>query len=318
LTQVPGDMEKDIRVGVKTTVYAHGMRCSACGTQDANEFSQTQVKKLLDGKPGEEDGWKPTCKKCARFEEEKRKWTGDLPCVVCEKKLVAADFSKNQLANKRQDETYRMTCLSCSRVSQSNTEEAPSTEGGERTQVITFKPGKLGLGIEGTSVNKLTPDSQAASLGVGVGWVIHAINEVAVDQKSTKQAVLDVVSAESKASTVDVSFTFRVPLTASDHCCAQCNQFLNSSLFARGQLMNKGAGKQRCHKCVAEAQEVEAREQLHNRTANLSDARLASKKAEAIGTVGQKLVTSAREAALEAELVTGLKPMVLGKGRGKR
>lgn len=51
--------------------------------------------------------------------------------------------------------------------------------------------------------------------------------------------------------------------------------------------------------------------------AMLADAKTAMQRAEACGSVAEKLATSAAHSALEAQRVTGLRPMVLGRGRGR-
>ena len=99
------------------------------------------------------------------------------------------------------------------------------------------------------------------------------------------------------------------------HECSACKANLPEAAFNRNQLRNKGPGKQRCQTCVQQT-EVEEKEKLKaNQTAGLNEARQNARRAEAVGTVGQKLVAASLLSAQEAHHVTGLKPMVLGRGR---
>eukprot|EP00935_MAST-01C_sp_MAST-1C-sp1_P001932 g1932.t1 len=106
------------------------------------------------------------------------------------------------------------------------------------------------------------------------------------------------------------------------HECARCKQSLPADAFNKNQLRNKGPGKQRCKECVAAAEKEEAAAVTKSRetkqTAGLREAKQKAQRAEACGTAAQKLAASSALAAAEAELVTGLKPMVLGRGRRGR
>ena len=86
---------------------------------------------------------------------------------------------------------------------------------------------------------------------------------------------------------------------------------------SRAQLNNKGPGKQRCRECCDAAEAEASASASASVDQRLAVARAASKKAEATDAP-DKLAVFAREAALEAELVTGLKPQrVGGRGRGR-
>jgi len=106
--------------------------------------------------------------------------------------------------------------------------------------------------------------------------------------------------------------------TAADeqHTCSVCQLGLPASAFNRSQL-SKGAGKQRCQKCVATNEQEASAAVEERQKAALAEAKVAMQRAEASGSVAQKLATSATHAALEAERVTGLKPVVLGRGRSR-
>lgn len=98
--------------------------------------------------------------------------------------------------------------------------------------------------------------------------------------------------------------------------CSMCKKTLASSKFTKPQL-KKGPGKQRCVECVANAQEAEAHAKRADKESALAEAKRELARAEASGSTAQKLSASAKLAALEGELVTGLKPKVLGRGRAR-
>lgn len=100
--------------------------------------------------------------------------------------------------------------------------------------------------------------------------------------------------------------------------CAQCARALPASSFNRSQL-SKGADKQRCQECVALAEKAALSEGDERYAARLAAARAAMQHAEAAGTPRDKLATASAFAAIEAEKVTGLKPVKMGSavGRGR-
>jgi hypothetical protein len=100
--------------------------------------------------------------------------------------------------------------------------------------------------------------------------------------------------------------------------CAQCARSLPHASFNRSQL-SKGAEKQRCQECVAVTENTAVSEGEGIYAARLADARLAMQQAEASGTPREKLATASAFAAIEAEKVTGLKPVKMGSavGRGR-
>jgi hypothetical protein len=103
------------------------------------------------------------------------------------------------------------------------------------------------------------------------------------------------------------------------HECAECKASKPASEFSGKQLKQKGPGKQRCRKCCDAGEEAAAAAQTAGTSERLKAAREASKRAEATNAP-DKLAVFAREAAIEAELVTGLKPQKIGgggRGRGR-
>lgn len=100
--------------------------------------------------------------------------------------------------------------------------------------------------------------------------------------------------------------------------CAQCARSLPCSSFNRSQL-SKGADKQRCQECVALAEKAAISDGDERYAARLAAARVAMQHADAAGTPREKLATASAFAAIEAERVTGLKPVKMGSaiGRGR-
>ena len=250
-------MDKDIRPGMKTTLHVYGMKCE-CGETDSQKFSQTQVKRAAADKT-----FVPRCLSCTEEAEAKRKWAGNFACSSCgRKRLIAVDFSKAQVEKQRKDPSFALYCKQC--VSEGKaadaSAEAGSAEAGsaavspcvEERKEVSFQAGKLGLSIERNVVNVAPkPGSQAAALGVEVGWVLHAVNEEAVG--SVKADILARVKLASEGGTKPVSMTFRAAKAeggeGGQHCTG-CDLFLFPSYFSPAQLRNKGPGKQQCRECV--------------------------------------------------------------------
>ena len=99
------------------------------------------------------------------------------------------------------------------------------------------------------------------------------------------------------------------------HECSKCKELKPETEFARSQLRNKGPGKQKCSKCASEADAI-ANPKGKDVKKLLEEAREQSRKAE-LTNAPDKLKIFAREAALEAQAVTGLKPKKIGGGRGR-
>ncbi|KAJ1448518.1 hypothetical protein M885DRAFT_538873 [Pelagophyceae sp. CCMP2097] len=105
--------------------------------------------------------------------------------------------------------------------------------------------------------------------------------------------------------------------TQDAYVCAACEKKLPASEFTKNQIV-KGPTKQRCSPCVAKASTEDADASAAKQADALKQAREAFKRAEAGGSVAEKLVAASKLSALEGELVTGLKPVCLGKrGRGR-
>ena len=207
------------------------------------------------------------------------KWAGTYDCSVCRRKrLTASEFSKKAIEKHRKEPEAPMKCKSC-------VEEAAQKE-----------------------------------------------RDAAASKAASSAAVAGSSSADAGAT---------------EHECSACKKSLPAAAFSRSNL-SKGPGKQRCSECVAEAEKanVNAGDKAYNE--KLAAAKAAAAKAEATGTAAEKLATSrervemgptggpqrdlsivtalstlppragSKVAAIEAERVTGLKPVVLGRGgRGR-
>lgn len=105
--------------------------------------------------------------------------------------------------------------------------------------------------------------------------------------------------------------------SAAEPVCSACGTAKPASTFTRAQLQ-KGPLKQRCSECVAAAEAASSSEADAKWEARCKEAKEAARKAEAVGSVAEKLKAHSTVAAIEAEKVTGLKPVVLGRGgRGR-
>ena len=96
--------------------------------------------------------------------------------------------------------------------------------------------------------------------------------------------------------------------------CSECKKELPARSFTKNQL------KKPIKKCQACAENVNAQQDptlASEKMRNVEGLREAARVAEASGTPAEKMKTAAAAAAAEAELVTGLKPMVIGRKGGK-
>ena len=98
--------------------------------------------------------------------------------------------------------------------------------------------------------------------------------------------------------------------------CAACRQSLPPTSYNRNQLA-KGSGKARCRVCVEKAVNDEAASAGEAKKKRLEDAQKAVRDAERKGDLKAKLAAESVLSALEAEKVTGLAPVKLGRGRGR-
>ena len=97
--------------------------------------------------------------------------------------------------------------------------------------------------------------------------------------------------------------------------CTACEQDLDASHFNKNQW-SKGVGKARCRICVEKALQDEKRQQEESQAAKLQAAKDNVVQAHASGNAQAILKAESELAALEAEKVTGLKPVKMGRGGG--
>lgn len=99
-------------------------------------------------------------------------------------------------------------------------------------------------------------------------------------------------------------------------CAGKCQKTLPLSAFNKSQI-GKGEGKARCRSCVEAAVAAEALASQTSKQDKLEAARTSVAEAKKKGNAKEILKAESELAALQAEHVTGLKPVRLGKGRGK-
>lgn len=98
--------------------------------------------------------------------------------------------------------------------------------------------------------------------------------------------------------------------------CSACKKDLSTDLFNKNQL-RKGDDKRRCRECVQSAEEEEKKKIEGGKAAKIA---AAEERVAQARTPAEQLKATAELSALQAETVTGLKPVVLGgvKGRKRR
>ena len=99
--------------------------------------------------------------------------------------------------------------------------------------------------------------------------------------------------------------------------CKACEKDLTASQFNKNQW-SKGAGKARCRECVEKALQDEKQQHASAQTAKLQAAKDKVAQANASGNASAILKAESELAALEAEKVTGLKPVRMNRGGGGR
>mmetsp|Transcript_26380 Transcript_26380/g.40841 ORF Transcript_26380/g.40841 Transcript_26380/m.40841 type:complete len:243 (-) Transcript_26380:113-841(-) len=98
-------------------------------------------------------------------------------------------------------------------------------------------------------------------------------------------------------------------------CCSACKLSLPERSFNRNQLSK--AEKARCKQCVERSIQEESKMVEDAKADKINAAKSKLKSAEARGNTAEIAKAASELSALEAEHVTGLKPMILGKGRGR-
>ena len=97
--------------------------------------------------------------------------------------------------------------------------------------------------------------------------------------------------------------------------CAACQKFLPESAYNKNQWRNKPEGQAKCRTCVEQQLKDDQSAQSSAHATKLAEAQRAVAEAK---TPMEKLKAESRLSALQAEKVTGLKPVRMSGGRGGR
>ena len=127
---------------------------------------------------------------------------------------------------------------------------------------------------------------------------------------------VDKAAADERAAAVAKTQAAAPSSTTDTATCAACKENLPVSAFTKPQL-KKGPAKQRCQPCIAKAEADEQASGKAKKEETLKAAREAVAKAEKSGDAAAKLRANATLSALEGELVTGLRPLKIGRGRSR-
>eukprot|EP00588_Corethron_pennatum_P002366 CAMPEP_0194291890 /NCGR_PEP_ID=MMETSP0169-20130528/44420_1 /TAXON_ID=218684 /ORGANISM="Corethron pennatum, Strain L29A3" /LENGTH=202 /DNA_ID=CAMNT_0039039909 /DNA_START=36 /DNA_END=644 /DNA_ORIENTATION=- len=130
-----------------------------------------------------------------------------------------------------------------------------------------------------------------------------------------KQCVSAVEVSERKAAQDRANASASEAGTGTSASCSLCHRSLPLPSFSRSQL-SKGDSA-RCRECVEASISSETSAAEAERKEKMEVARARVREAEAGGDARAKLKAATELSALEGEHVTGLKPIVLGRGRGR-
>jgi hypothetical protein len=133
-----------------------------------------------------------------------------------------------------------------------------------------------------------------------------------------KRCVQETEEAERAAAASKRALTTTAETSDETRSCASCQQDLNLDKYNKNQW-NKGEGKSKCRACVELALAKEASDMKVAKEGKLEQAKSNVKLANQSGNAHAILKAESELAALEAELVTGLKPVRMsGRGGGRR
>ena len=96
--------------------------------------------------------------------------------------------------------------------------------------------------------------------------------------------------------------------------CAKCQKSLAFDQYNKNQW-NKGPGQSKCRPCVEASLAAEQAQQAQGNADKLAAAK---ERVTNATTMAERVAAESQVAALEAQKVTGLQPIRLGKGRGGR
>lgn len=99
--------------------------------------------------------------------------------------------------------------------------------------------------------------------------------------------------------------------------CSACQRDLSVGAFNKTQL-RKGEDQRRCRECILKAEEDERETVVAAKASRKKYLEEQLEKAEKSGNASEKCKFAAALSAFEAELVTGLKPVLLGKKNSQK
>lgn len=139
----------------------------------------------------------------------------------------------------------------------------------------------------------------------------------ALEQAERDKAAARRKKEEETKNTTNNTSTNEEGSTEKRQCAGKCDSLLPKSAYNKNQWM-KGEKKSRCRKCVEQSIQDETSSQTKNKQDKITAAKL--KVQEANKSKDAKLIAAAESelAALEAEKVTGLKPIKLSVGMGRK
>ena len=131
-----------------------------------------------------------------------------------------------------------------------------------------------------------------------------------------KQCVQAAAQAERDAAAAKhTSINDNNDTTIATRTCAKCQAVLPQSAYNANQWNNKGEGQSKCRACVEQLLAQEQGTQQGAAAAKMAQAKKAVQDAQ---TPAERVAAESKVAALEAQKVTGLQPVRLGRGgRGR-
>ena len=142
--------------------------------------------------------------------------------------------------------------------------------------------------------------------------------------KCTARATASIADARNmEKSEEDGDSTIASSTSASTIMCTNCQQVLPAIEFSKTQRRNamssgSSGGKVKCLKCVVELEKTALMDVANAKQEKLKEAKAALDEAMRGSDKVAQLKATTHYAALEAEIVTGIKPKILGdSGRGR-
>jgi len=229
-------------------------------------------------------------------------WAGTLDCTVCKRqRLQGTEFSPKMLQNHRQKDKP-LKCKQC-------VEEGMKAE------------------QEAARVKALAKAAATATAATAADGGALATATAATATTTDDGTATDAGAATATATATAAASAARSGLVLCGGPCALAKpamEFNNTQL----KKAQKGLGEGRCRVCVEAASVFEVAGRAAAKEKKMTDARArvaAAEKAYSTAkdaknsgaTAAERLAANAALCALEAELVTGLKPMRLGRGRSR-